>query len=131
MVSVNAPTWQNPRILLTLLLVFLCGGTVGMAAMALGLHRWLHPAPAATSSYRDIGKEVTYQRLKKELDLTPAQSEQLETLLDDFFTYYHTLQAQMDEVRATGKQRIIRILNDDQRQRFERIMAESKEKQLH
>lgn len=131
MVPANAPTWQNPRILLTLLLVFLCGGTVGMAAMAFGLHRWIHPAAPAAATWRDTGKEVTYQRLKKELDLSSSQSEQLETILDDFFTYYHTLQAQLDEVRATGKQRIIRILNDQQRQKFDRIMSESKEKQLH
>ena len=61
---------------------------------------------------------------------TPAQSEQLETILDDFFTYYHTLQAQLDDVRSSGKQRILRILNDEQKKKFEQLAAEPQNKSL-
>jgi hypothetical protein len=69
-------------------------------------------------------------RMKTELNLTPEQTEQLKTVLDDFFTYYYTLQAQLDDVRASGKQRILHILDDGQKKKFERIMSEQ-DKRLH
>lgn len=122
-------SWQNPRILLTLFLVFLCGATAGMVAMAMGAHRWMH-ASAAPAAWKESGKEVLLQRFKTDLDLSPAQTDQLETVLDDFFTYYHTLQAQLDDVRASGKQRILRILDENQKRKFERMMTDLQEKQL-
>jgi hypothetical protein len=129
MTAPHSPGWRNPRILLTLLVVFLCGASAGMLAMSLGMHRWMHPHSQPV--WKEGGKEVSLQRFKQELDLTPAQTEQLETILDDFFTYYHTLQAQLDDVRASGKQRILRVLNDDQKKKFERIMNEFQVKPLH
>ncbi len=129
----NAPScsWQNPRILLTLFVVFLCGVTFGMVLMATGAHSWLHRANASGPVWKDTSKEYSLDRLKRELDLTPTQTEQLETILDDFFTYYHTLQAQLDDVRASGKQKIMRVLDERQRQKFEKTVTELQEKQLH
>jgi hypothetical protein len=51
-------------------------------------------------------------------------------VLDDFVMYYQTLQAQMDDVRATGKSRIMKILHDDQQQKFERMLADLQTKQI-
>lgn len=87
--------------------------------MSLAGHRLQNPKPLA---WREGGKQVTLERLKKELDLTPEQAAQLERVLDDFFAYYHTLQAQMDEVRASGKDRILRLLDERQRRKFEEMM---------
>jgi hypothetical protein len=129
MTSAQSPGWQNPRILLTLLVVFLCGASAGMVVMAMGAHRWMHAS--SQPAWKESGKEVSLQRFKKELSLTPSQTEQLETILDDFFTYYHTLQAQLDDVRASGKQRILRILDDGQKRKFEKIMSEMQERPLH
>jgi hypothetical protein len=124
----KAVSWQNPRILLTLLIVFLCGASAGMLVMSLGVpRRW---ASVQQPSWKESGKEISLQRLKKELDLTPQQTEQLETILDDYFTYYHTLQAQLDDVRASGKNRIVRILNTDQKRKFEKLMLDFQDKQL-
>lgn len=119
--------WQNPKILLMLLVVFLCGASAGMLVMSLGVHHWMH-AQASQPSWKDSGKEASVQQFKKELNLTPAQTEQLETILDDFFTYYHTLQAQLDDVRASGKQRILRILNDEQKKKFEKGISQMQER---
>jgi hypothetical protein len=131
MTAAHSPGWQNPRILLTLLIVFLCGASAGMLAMALGAHQWMHATHAQqTPAWKESGKEVSLQRFRKELNLTPVQTEQLESVLDDFFTYYHTLQAQLDDVRASGKQKILRILDDDQKKKFEKIMSELQEKRL-
>jgi hypothetical protein len=132
MTSSHYATWQNPRILLILLLVFLAGASAGMLAMALGAHQWMHArAQAAGPVWRDTtgSKAASLARFQKELDLSPQQTQQLETILDDFFTYYHTLQAQLDDVRASGKQRIMRILNDKQKQKFEKLMVELQDKQ--
>jgi hypothetical protein len=124
MTSGHSPGWQNPRILLTLTVVFLCGVTAGMLVMSLVRHN------APPDPVKGNEKEVSLERFKKELDLTPAQTEQLETVLDDFFTYYHTLQAQLDDVRASGKQRILRILDEQQKKKFEKIMIETQDKRL-
>lgn len=131
MTEAHTPGWRNRRILFTLLIVFLCGASAGMLAMALGAHSWMHGLHAgAPPAWKERGREVSLQRFKKELNLTPVQTEQLESVLDDFFTYYHTLQAQLDDVRASGKQRILRILDDDQKKKFEKIMVELQDKQL-
>ena len=127
MTSPHPVTWQNPRILLTLLIVFLCGASAGMVVMAMGAHQRMHES--ARPSLTDVKRE-SVKRFKTELNLTPQQAEQLDTILDDFFTYYHTLQAQLDDVKASGKERILRILDEDQKHKFEKILAELKEKQL-
>lgn len=119
-----APNWRNPRVLLPLFMVFLCGVIAG----ALGAHRLMHQGQQP--SWKESGKEISLQRFKKELNLTPTQTEQLETILDDFFTYYHTLQAQLDDVRASGKQRILRVLDENQKRKFEKLLSELQEKQL-
>ena len=119
MTSAHSPGWQNPRILLTLAVVFLVGVTVGMA-----VHHWMHVAPPPPPTTQVGPGAALMTRLKGELNLTPEQTEQLKTVLDDFFTYYYTLQAQLDDVRASGKQRILHILDDGQKKKFEKIMAE-------
>lgn len=110
---------KNPRVLLTLLLVFVAGFAAGVLVMSLAGHRLQQPKALA---WREGGKQVTLERLRKELNLTPQQAAELERVLDDFFVYYHTLQAQMDEVRAAGKDRIMRLLDEGQRRKFEQMM---------
>jgi hypothetical protein len=120
----NRAPWQNPRIIYTLLCVFLSGAAFGALAMRLShTHR-------GGPYWKEGGREISLQRFKKDLDLTSDQAKEMETILDDFVTYYQTLQAQMDDVRATGKERIYRILRDDQKQKFDRMIGELQAKQL-
>jgi hypothetical protein len=107
-------TW-NPRVAsaVTLTLVFLCGAVVGAVAMNLGAHERLHKS----AFWTDAGKSAYLDHIKKELDLTPVQAEQMDSILDDFSKYYRN-------VLADGKSRIMQILNDDQRRKFEKILAE-------
>jgi len=125
MTSAHSSGWQNPRILLTLAVVFLVGVTVGML-----VHHWMHVPPPPPPGPPAGPGAALLTRLKTELDLTPAQTEQLKTVLDDFFTYYYTLQAQLDDVRASGKQKIMGILDEGQKKKFEKIMTEQ-DKRLH
>jgi hypothetical protein len=124
----NSAPWRNPKVLSTLLFVFLSGAVVGAVGMRLAAPQ---SRQAKTLSYwREGGKEISIQRFKKELNLTDEQASEVGTVLDDFVMYYQTLQAQMDDVRATGKNRILRLLNDDQKQKFEKMMNEFQQKPL-
>jgi len=112
-------TMQNPKtaFIVTLTLVFLVGAAAGALAMNLGLHKGLH----RTAFWTDPGKDISIRRLQKELDLTPDQTEKLKTALDDFSRYYQ-------DVLATGKTSIYKILNDDQKRKFDRLLNEPLEK---
>jgi len=95
----------------TMVLIFLCGAAFGALAMNLGAHNRLHKAPFWTES----GKAISLEKLKNELELTPAQTEQVALVLDDFVKYYRT-------VLSDGKTRIMQLLNEEQRRRYERLM---------
>ena len=107
-----------------MVLVFACGGVTGVA-----LSR-RQPAQASTTRINASWKEMTIKRMRQELQLTPAQSESIELALDDFTKYYQMLQAQMDEVRADGKDRIQNVLNPDQKKKFDQMVSDLKDKQI-
>jgi Spy/CpxP family protein refolding chaperone len=118
MFAAERASWQNPRILVLLLLVFLCGALAGALTMRSGLHDKMHRA----SYWKDDKTQFfSYDKLKKELSLTAEQSDRLKTILDDFVKYHEDLQAQIEDVRATGKNRILQMLTPQQRQRFEQL----------
>jgi len=112
------PTWHTPRVLGVLLLVFLCGAAAG----ALGMRMFASRVPAA-AAWSAGGREWTLEMMKKELDLTPQQAAEIETVLDEFVLYYQNLQGQMDDFRAEGKKRILRVLTPEQRARFEKMVG--------
>jgi hypothetical protein len=110
-----AQTW-NPKVacVVAFTLVFLCGAAAGALAMELGLHNRLHPnfdtAP---------GKALVFERMQKELGLSAAQSEQMQSVLNDFWQYYRT-------VLSDSRSRIEQILTEEQRVKFERMLQEKK-----
>jgi Spy/CpxP family protein refolding chaperone len=120
MFAADRASWQNPRILALLLLIFLCGALAGAITMRSGLHDKLHRG-SATAYWRDSKGEFSYEKLQKELNLTPEQSERLKTILDDFVKYHADLEAQIEDVRATGRNRIKQMLTPEQQQRFEQL----------
>ncbi len=121
------PGGKNPKIIGTLVLVFLAGAAAGALGMQLGLHERLHRAVAAASA-RPVrmvaANDALMQRFKSELQLSGEQTEKLAMVLGDYRHYYESLQDQLDDVRATGKKRILQVLNQDQRTKFERIMGD-------
>ena len=100
----------------TMALVFLVGGMVGAVVMSAG-HSRLH------AGNRDVwtsaGQSVHLERLRKDLDLTPQQTEQMETILDDFTQLYRT-------VLTDGKARILQILKPEQQRKFQRMIEEAR-----
>lgn len=81
-------------------------------------------------TWKEGGKEIALERFKKELNLSQEQADEVALVLDDFMMYYQTLQAQMDEVRASGKDRIEKILSPEQRDKFQRMMSELQARQI-
>jgi len=124
----NPVPWKNPRVIYTLLFVFLSGAVAGAVSARFSMSPEKHKTGPF---WKEGGKEITLQRFKKELDLTPQQAGEVETVLDDFVMYYQTLQAQMDDVRATGKSRILKLLREDQKQKFVQMLNDLQAKQIH
>ena len=110
---------QNPKtaFLLTMLLVFLAGAVAGALAMNFGAHKGFHRA----AFWTDPGKDLSLRKLQRELDLTPAQTDQLKTVLDDFSRYYQ-------DVLSTGKTSIYKILTPEQRRKFDSLVNEAQER---
>ena len=76
-------------------------------------HTSLHPRP-----FWDNSSKAEYLKMvTRELDLSPTQRAQMESILDDFAKYYQT-------VLSDGKARIFNILNDEQKAKFEKLLRE-------
>ena len=109
-------TRWDPKLagVLTLLLVFLCGGVLGALTMDFVVHGKARTPVFDTAG----GKNVYFERLRKELDLTPAQAELMESILSDEWLNYRS-------VLNDSKVRVEQVLNEQQRQKFERILQEA------
>ena len=92
--------------------------------MRLGLHQRLHPA--TLSLQKPDSARIFLDRCQHELNLTPQQAEQMRSILDDYKLYYQSLQDELEEVRATGKSRLMSVLTDEQRAKFDKILTEMK-----
>lgn len=105
----------DPRVACAVLLglVFLCGAAAGALVMDLGIHRRARIPAFETTA----GRSAYFERMQKELDLTPAQSEQIQSVLNDFWQYYRT-------VLSDSKQRVEQLLNEQQRKKFEELLQQ-------
>ncbi|MCC7342579.1 MAG: hypothetical protein IT170_15965 [Bryobacterales bacterium] len=118
--SGNHYSWSNPRVLLTFSLIFLCGALVGAIAIT-----FTQSPSFVASSPQELSREMTLSRLTTELNLTAEQQERLRVVLDDYFQYYHALQDQLDEVKASGREKITQLLTDKQKLKFEKMLKEA------
>jgi Spy/CpxP family protein refolding chaperone len=109
-------TW-SPKLLCgtVLALVFLCGGAAGALVMDLGVHN-RQRIPAFETAQ---GQTLYFERLQKEVDLTPAQADQVKSILNDFWQFYRS-------VLTECPTRIKQVLTPEQRQKFERFLQEQK-----
>jgi hypothetical protein len=107
-----------------LAVVFLCGVAVGAAVTRTYLHARLatEPEQHAIEQARRFG----LQHLTTELNLTPNQERAITRVLDDYGKYYENLEDQRDDVAKMGRQRILDILTDKQKDRFNKIFAEKR-----
>lgn len=106
----------DPRVAcaVMLALVFLCGAGAGALAMNMGVHRVMHQPDFDTPA----GKIRFFERMQKELNLTSVQSEQMQSILNDFWQYYRS-------VLSDSKSRVEQILTEEQRHKFERMLQDA------
>jgi hypothetical protein len=57
--------------------------------------------------------------LRRDLDLTPSQAEQVQSVLEDMWQYYRT-------VLTDSKSRVEQILTKEQREKFERMLQQQR-----
>jgi len=117
--SSRAAAWQASRMtcVMTVTLVFLSGAIAGAVVMNLGGHKWMHRS--AVPFWTEGGKEVWLQRWKKDLNLTPNQTEEMKLILDDFGVYYRN-------VLSDGKARILKILDEEQKRKFNNLLDQQR-----
>jgi len=110
-------TTSTASAILPLVLVFLCGVSVGALVMNMGLHRSLHGA--STNASPKAPNTITVERWKHELNLTDKQVAQIVQILDDFSKYY-------DNVVADGNTRIMQVLDPKQQAEFQKMLAKDR-----
>jgi hypothetical protein len=116
----RVPLWKNPRILSTLFFVFM-SGAVGGAIIVRACYKPERHAYAP--QWNAGGRELLMPRYTKELNLDAQQETEIAQILDDYMRYVQLLEEQMNDVRATGKKRIMRVLREDQKKKFENMLT--------
>jgi hypothetical protein len=105
-------SWSNPKILLVLALIFLCGTAVGSAVT----QRVIHSRATRTKSM-----ETQLRDLKSVLNLTAEQQQIVNKELDDYAKYYQNIEEERANVARFGKERIFQVLTPEQQKKFNDI----------
>jgi hypothetical protein len=108
---VAPPKSAKATLCLSFALIFLCGGVTGALLMNLRNH-----APRHEATHGHFVSQFELQHLHKELELSDEQTRQLSMILDDVAKYY-------DNVLSDGQTRVMQILDDRQKQKFQKMLA--------
>ena len=114
-------TWSHPKVITALLAVFLAGAAAGALGTKLVVRSSVN---SSSRSFRQMDRKALLEYFNKELKLSDKQQQQVEALLDDHFKYLQTLGAQMEEVRVYGREGISRLLDPQQRKKFDKLMLD-------
>ena len=79
---------------------------------------------SSSRAMRQMDRKALLQYFNKELNLSDMQQQQVEALLDDHFKYLQTLGAQMEDVRIYGREGISKLLDAEQRKKFDKLMLD-------
>jgi hypothetical protein len=116
--------WSNPRVLTIFSLIFLCGLAFGSALTRSYLH-WRMPHGDPHELSIESARRFGLQNLKGELKLSPEQEQFIAQELDDYSKYYQNIEDERLDVAEHGKQRILNVLNDRQKRKFNDLFARS------
>ena len=112
MSTATLPRPAEKTAIVSLILVFLCGGVLGAAVMSY-LHTRIHVPTQSTP----VGLSVSISEWKSELNLSEEQVRQLTSILNDFGHYYENL-------LADGNTRIVEVLTPEQKVLYEKLLRE-------
>ncbi len=96
----------------------------GLATGVLGLRAYDKHAraePAATTAPKEQTL-VALERLSTNLELTPEQSQEVQIILDEHIMLEADLLAQMRALQQQGREEIMRVLNEQQKKKFEGML---------
>jgi hypothetical protein len=112
MLQSDEASWSNPKVLVTLVVIFLCGAAFGSVLTRSYIHKRIDEKRSVAMSL---------QNLKTELRLTPDQEKIVTRELDDYAKYYQNIEEQREDVAAVGKKRIFDVLTPEQKKRFNEL----------
>jgi hypothetical protein len=108
--------------------IFFSGMAMGGFTMILAERYWLQPRQQALEKAEE---QVALEHLSTELRLDDLQTRQVEEILDQVIMEHADMMAQFRTNRLHGHDRIMKILNEDQRKRFDQVLAEIGNQQRH
>ena len=106
-------------------LIFVSGMLTGAFTMNLAQRYWLHGQKPVLSQAE---KDMAVQHFSQELELNAEQARAIEDILDEFIMEQANLMAEFKNSRLSGHDRILGILNEDQRKRFQKVLSEMSNK---
>ena len=108
------------KALMLMAIVFLLGSIVGASLGTAFVSRKL-ASPSEPS--RSHGREKMIEKFKSRLKLSPQQTAQMQTIVDEthkqFSALHETVKPQFDEIRNRMRARIRELLDEDQKREFE------------
>ena len=107
-----------------LVVVFLSGIVSGAAGLR--VYRQHTTSPDSDSPRIDLHAQpgVVAKHLRDELALTEDQVAQVEDVLDECIMHEADLLMRAKQIRTEAKQRILELLNDEQRKKFASVIEE-------
>lgn len=113
--------WSNPKVLGILAIIFVCGMACGTAMTNAFMHYRMNNGSNYQSMER--ARQIGWQKLKDQLELTPQQVQIVTKELDDYAKYYQNIEDQREDVAALGTQRILNVLTAEQKVRFYKLLG--------
>ena len=114
-------SWSNPKVLVILAVIFLCGIACGSAATTAFMHWRMRDGSSYQSMER--ARQIGWHKLRNELQLTPDQVRIVTKELDDYAKYYQNIEDQREDVAQLGTQHILAVLTPDQKDRFYKLLG--------
>lgn len=119
----NDASWTNPRVLLILAMIFLCGAMCGSVVTRSLLHSRME-VRAGQQRTIEAARSYGLEHLRTELNLSPAQEASLTKLLDDYGKYYQNIEDERQDVAEHGRRHILDMLTPEQRKRFNELFGQ-------
>lgn len=120
--------WSNPKVLTILAVIFVCGVALGSAVTSGFLHARMSRHALLSGVDRRTSMEsaqrLGVQHLKTALNLTPEQNDTVMKVLDDYGKYYQNIEDEREDVAEHGKQRILSVLDAQQKKRFLELLKD-------
>ena len=122
---------KNWKAIAGVVLVFILGALAG----AIVAHRVCHHRiESILTGGSEVRREMIVHRMTHRLDLDDSQRRQLDTIMNETHTQVaaarRQIQPQVDEIISRSQDKVRAILRPDQRDKFEKFIAEWKVKKM-